>query len=86
MLLVIEPTPTEQSLAETMIKLHGARAIREAEGLLHYNAALGDRDGASKWMRVMVLIEFGDITDAVSQAFPPAAEPKRRASRGTRRP
>ena len=65
-MLPISAQPTEQSLAETMIKLHGARAIREAEELLHYNASLGDRDGASKWMRVMVLIEFGDLTDGVS--------------------
>jgi hypothetical protein len=85
-MLPISAQPTEQSLAETMIKLHGVRAIREAEALLHYNAALGDREGASKWMRVMVLIEFGDLTDAVSPAFPPAAQTNRRPSRGTRRP
>jgi hypothetical protein len=85
-MLPMSAQPTEQSLAETMIKLHGARAVREAEALLHYNASLGDRDGASKWMRVMVLIEFGDLTDAVSPAFPPAAQTKRRPSRSPRRP
>ena len=60
----VSAPPTEKSLAESMIKIHGARAIREAEGLLHYNASLGDRDGASKWLRVMTLIEFGEIGNA----------------------
>ena len=83
---MLSAQPTEQALAETMIKLHGARAIREAEGLLHYNAALGDREGASKWLRIVVLIEFGELTDAVSPAFPAAAEPKRRSGRNARRP
>ena len=82
---MLSAQPTEQALAETMIKLHGARAIREAEALLHYNAALGDREGAAKWMRVLVLIEFGDLTDAVSPAFSPAAQTNRRPNRGTRR-
>ncbi len=83
---MLSAQPTEQALAETMIKLHGARAIREAEELLHYNAALGDREGASKWLRIMVLIEFGEIADTVSPAFRAAAEPKRRSSRNARRP
>jgi hypothetical protein len=68
---LITAQPHEQSLAETMIKLHGARAVREAEGLLHYNASMGDRDGASKWLRVMALIEFGELrNDRESKARP----------------
>ncbi len=51
----------DQAVAETMIKIHGAYAIREAEALLHYSAALGDRDGAAKWLRVMALVEFSEL-------------------------
>jgi len=49
------------ALAESMIDLHGTRAVAKAEELIYINASTGDRDAASKWLRVMVLIECSKL-------------------------
>ena len=51
----------DQALAESMIELHGNRAIAKAEELITINASTGNRDAASKWLRVMVLIECSEL-------------------------
>jgi hypothetical protein len=49
------------ALAESMIEMHGPRAISEAQSFLYRSAHLGDRDTASQWLRVMSLIEFSEL-------------------------
>jgi hypothetical protein len=75
-MIPISAQPDEQSLTQTMIRIHGARAIREAEALLNYHASLGDRDGASKWLRIMTQIEFGDLENTGQPRSRPAAKAK----------
>ena len=53
------------ALAESMIEMHGARAISEAQSFLYRSAHLGDRDTASQWLRVMSLIEFSELRAAI---------------------
>jgi hypothetical protein len=41
-----------------MIERHGLGAIAKAEELLYNTACIGDRDLASKWLRVVVMLEY----------------------------
>ena len=50
----------EQILAELMIDMHGAQAASKAEEFLYGQAIMGNGPGASKWLRVITLIEFSD--------------------------
>lgn len=59
------PKRDDLALAESMIEIHGARAIAEAQSFLYRSAHLGDRDTASQWLRVMSLIEFSELRAAV---------------------
>jgi hypothetical protein len=58
------PKADDLALAESMIEIHGARAVSEAQGFLYKSAHLGDRDMASQWLRVMSLIEFSELRAA----------------------
>ena len=53
------------ALAESMIEMHGPRAVSEAQSFLYRSAHLGDRDTASQWLRVMSLIEFSELRAAI---------------------
>jgi len=57
-------TAEERELAHAMIEMHGAKAIAKAEQFLHYSAETRSRESASKWLRVMVLIEFSELRAA----------------------
>ena len=48
----------ELALAESMIEQHGLGAIAKAEELLFSTASVGNRDLASKWLRVVVMLEY----------------------------
>jgi len=52
------PNRADLKLAQAMIRKHRSRAITEAEIRLNESAQRGDRAGASKWMRVMAVVEF----------------------------
>ena len=54
-------SPEELEMANAMIELHGAQAISKAEDFVHYSAKTGSRVSASKWLRIMVLIEFPEL-------------------------
>jgi len=58
-------TAEELALADAMIEIHGARAISKAEEFLNYSAETRSRESASKWLRVMVLIEFSELRAVV---------------------
>ena len=60
----------EQILAELMIDMHGAQAIHKAEEFLYGQAMIGNGPAASKWLRVMTLIEFSDIGSQKRTSFP----------------
>jgi hypothetical protein len=53
------------ALADLMIEMHGPRAISEAQISLEKYAVMGNRDAASKWLRVMSLIEFAELRAAI---------------------
>jgi hypothetical protein len=59
------PNENDLDLADSMIEMHGARAISEAETFLYRSAHTGDRDGASQWLRVMSVIEFSELRPAI---------------------
>jgi len=60
------PVPRDDlALAESMIEMHGPRAVSEAQSYLYRSAHLGDRDTASQWLRVMSLIEFSELRAAI---------------------
>jgi len=48
-------------LAESIMEIHGARAIAKVRELLDINAGTGNREAAAKWMRVLALIEYSDL-------------------------
>ena len=50
----------EQTLADLMIDMHGAKAVDMAQDFLYGQASLGNGRAAAKWLRVMALIEFAD--------------------------
>ena len=52
------PDNADLKLAYSMIRKHRSRGISEAEIRLRECAERGDRAGASKWMRVMAVVEF----------------------------
>ncbi|HWU54383.1 MAG TPA: hypothetical protein VN175_02695 [Rhizomicrobium sp.] len=60
----------EQVLAELMIDMHGAQAIKKAQEFLYGQAMIGNAPAASKWLRVMTLIEFSE-SGAEKKAAPP---------------
>ena len=47
----------DQVLADLMIDMHGAQAVNKAEEFLYGQAMIGNGTAASKWLRVMTLIE-----------------------------
>lgn len=59
------PTEDDLGLADSMIEMHGARAISEAESILYRSAHTGDRDAASQWLRVLSVIEFSELRPAI---------------------
>ena len=59
------PNEDDLDLAESMIEMHGARAISEVETFLYRSAHTGDRDAASRWQRVMSVIEFSELRPAI---------------------
>lgn len=59
------PNENDLDLANSMIEIHGARAISEAEIFLYRSAHTGDRDAASQWLRVMSVIEFSELRPAI---------------------
>ena len=59
------PNTDDLDLADSMIEMHGARAISEAESFLYRSAHTGDRDAASQWLRVLSVIEFSELRPAL---------------------
>jgi len=51
----------ELVLAESIMEIHGARAIAKVRELRDINAGTGNREAAAKWMRVLALIEYSDL-------------------------
>ena len=49
------------ALAQSMFDQHGFNAVEKAEAVLYSNASRGNRDLASKWLRVVVLLEYARL-------------------------
>lgn len=58
------PQDDDLDLSGSMVEMHGADAIAEAQYFLHRSAHTGDRKAASQWLRVMSLIEFSELRPA----------------------
>ncbi|MEO8301620.1 MAG: hypothetical protein ABI608_07495 [Rhizomicrobium sp.] len=59
------PSEADLNLADSMIEMHGARAVSEAQCFFDKSARTGDRDAATQWFRVMSLIEFSELRPAI---------------------